>query len=287
MTLPLVTAVVPTRNRRELTMRFLERMEAQTHPALRIVVVDSNSSDGTVTAIRARFPTTEILKANDHEYWTAATNRGVRHALEMGTDYVFTINDDAVIEPGHVAALVTLARCNGCAILGNQINLLAEPDRIWSLGTVTVWGSADFLKLSHTGQQQKDLDWDVAKAQVIPVDALPGNGVLIQAELFRRIGLYDELFLPHYHADSEWVMRAARRGIQAWVTPQVILLNDFTPAQKRLSLGSVKGLIYALGHRRSHLYLLPVFTIFWRYCPRRERWRTFIALVGRFLRMRP
>ncbi|MCP9786319.1 glycosyltransferase family 2 protein [Cyanobium sp. N5-Cardenillas] len=286
MTLPLVTAVVPTRNRRELTLRFLERMAAQTYPALRIVVVDSHSSDGTVAAIRARFPATEILEASDHDFWTAATNRGVRHALESGTDYVFTINDDAVIEPGHVAALVTLARRNGCVILGNQINLLGEPDRIWSLGTRTVWASSDFLKLAHTGQRQQELALEVATSEVLPVDALPGNGVLIQADAFRRIGLYDALFLPHYHADSEWVMRAVHRGIQAWVTPRVILLNDFTPAQKQLSLGSLQGLIYALGHRRSHLYLLPVLTIFWRYCPRREKWRTLRALAGRFLRMR-
>ncbi len=284
---PVVTAVVPTRNRRALTLRFLERMEAQTYPALRIVVVDSNSSDGTVAAIRAHFPTTTILEASDHDYWTAATNRGVRHALERGTEYVFTINDDAVIEPGHVAALVTLARRHGCAILGNQINLLGEPDRIWSLGTGTVWGSSDVLKLAHTGQRQQDLGLEVATAEVLPVDALPGNGVLIEAEVFRRIGLYDALFLPHYHADSEWVMRAVRRGFRAWVTPRVILLNDFTPAQKTLSLGSVRGLIYALGHRRSHLYLLPVLTIFWRYCPRREKCRTLRALAGRFLRMRP
>ncbi|MCP9860317.1 MULTISPECIES: glycosyltransferase family 2 protein [unclassified Cyanobium] len=286
MTPPLVTAVVPTRNRCELSLRFLARMAAQTYPALRIVVVDANSSDGTVAAIRQQHPHVTVLEAGDRDFWAGATNRGVRQALAAGTDYVLTINDDAVVSADYVARMVALAQQHGCAILGNQINLLGEQDRIWSLGTVTVWGSSDFLRLAHTGQRQQDLELEVATAEVLPVDALPGNGVLIQAEAFRRIGLYDALFLPHYHADSEWVMRAVRRGIKAWVTPRVILLNDFTPAQKQLPLESLGGLIYALGHRRSHLYLLPVLTIFWRYCPRRQKWRTLRALASRFLRMR-
>lgn len=286
MTPPVVTAVVPTRNRRELTLRFLERLACQSYPRLRIVVVDSHSSDGTVAAIRQRHPQVTVLEAGDRDFWAGATNRGVREALAAGTEYVLTINDDAVIGPDHVAAMVDLAERHGCGILGNQINWLSEPDRIWSLGTGTVWGTRHFLKLLHSGERLSDLAPAVAAAEVLPVEALPGNGVLIEAGIFRRIGLYDALFLPHYHADSEWVMRAALHGVQAWVTPQVILLNDFSADQKRLSLGSFRGLVYALGHRRSHLYLLPLLTIFWRYCPGGEKWRTVRALAARFLRMR-
>ncbi|KEF41071.1 MAG: hypothetical protein ER33_13430 [Cyanobium sp. CACIAM 14] len=285
-TVPMVTAVVPTRNRRELTLRFLARMAAQTHPALRLVVVDANSSDGTVAAIRRQHPQVTVLEAGDREFWAGATNRGVRQALAAGTDYVLTINDDAIVAADYVARMVALARCHGCAILGSRIDLLAEPGRIWALGTRTEWGTERFLRLAHHDQLESELEPAVAGAEVLEAEAMPGNGVLIRADVFRRVGLYDAFWLPHYHADSEWVMRAVRRGLTARVTPRVVLFNDFHDDQKRLPLDSAGGLLFTFLHPKSHLYLPAVAAILWRHCPPRRRWSTLQALGRRFLRMK-
>jgi GT2 family glycosyltransferase len=286
MSLPLVTAVVPTRNRRELTLRFLERMDAQSHSALRIVVVDANSSDGTVAAIRQQHPHVTVVAAGDRDFWAGATNQGVRQALAAGTDYVLTINDDAVVDGDYVARMVAMAQHHGCAILGSRIDLLAEPGRIWALGTSTEWGTERFLRLAHHDLLESQLDPAVAQAEVLNAEAMPGNGVLIRQDVFRRVGLYDACWLPHYHADSEWVMRAVRRGIAARVTPAIVLLNDFGEAQKRFPLGSLRGLLFTFFHPKSHLYLPAVAMILWRYCPPAQRWPTLRALGGRFLRMK-
>jgi len=286
MTPPLVTAVVPTRNRRELTLRFLARMAAQTYPALRIVVVDANSSDGTVAAIRQQHPHVTVLAAGDREFWAGATNRGVRQALAAGTDYVLTINDDAVVAADYVARMVALAQQHDCAILGSRIDLLAEPGRIWALGTRTDWGTDRFLRLSHHDELASQLEPAVAQAEVLEAEAMPGNGVLIRRDVFRRVGLYDARWLPHYHADSEWVMRAVRLGLTAKVTPAIALLNDFGDEQKRLPLGSLRGLLFTFFHPKSHLYLPAVAAILWRHCPPDQRWPTLRALAGRFLRMK-
>ncbi|MCT0208483.1 glycosyltransferase family 2 protein [Synechococcus sp. CS-1332] len=287
MSLPLVTAVVPTRNRRELSLRFLERMAAQSYGALRIVVVDANSSDGTVAAIRQQHPQVTVVAAGDRDFWAGATNRGVRQALAAGTDYVLTINDDAVVSADYVARMVAVAQQHSCAILGSRIDLLGEPGRIWALGTSTDWGTERFLRLAYQDELASQLDPAVAQAEVLEAEAMPGNGVLIRQDVFRRIGLYDAVWLPHYHADSEWVMRAVRRGIAAKVTPAIVVLNDFGAAQKRLPLGSLRGLLFTFFHPKSHLYLPAVAAILWRYCPPAQRGPTLRALGGRFLRMKP
>jgi GT2 family glycosyltransferase len=286
MTLPLVTAVVPTRNRRETTLRFLAAMAGQSHGALRVVVVDANSSDGTVAAIRRQHPKVTVVTADDRDFWAGATNRGVRRALAAGTDYVLTINDDAVVPADYVERMVALAQSHGCGILGSRIDLLAEPGRIWALGTGTDWGTDRFLRLSHHDELASQLDPALAAAEVLKVEAMPGNGVLIRQEVFRRVGLYDAFWLPHYHADSEWVMRAVRQGIDARVTPGVVVLNDFGDEQKRLPLGSLGGLLFTFFHPKSHLYLPAVAAILWRHCPPAQRWPTLRALAGRFLRMK-
>ncbi|MFN9693489.1 MAG: glycosyltransferase family 2 protein [Synechococcaceae cyanobacterium] len=280
---PRLTAVVPVRNRRQLTLRFLEQMTQQTYPNLRVVVVDSNSSDGTAAAIRAAHPQVRLLAAGDNEFWAGATNRGLRQALAQGSDWLLTINDDAVIAPDHIERLLAIATAQGCRILGSQINHLEDPERIWSLGTFTSWGGSELLRLGHHGLRNDQREPALVASELLRVDALPGNGVLWHHSVLREIGLFNDRLLPHYHADSELVMRAVARGIPAWVTPQLVLLNDFSPQQKQLPLGSLRGVLWTLGHPKSHLYLPPLLTILWRYCPNRRKPATVLALLRRFL----
>jgi GT2 family glycosyltransferase len=282
---PRLTAVVPVRNRRLLTLRFLEQMASQTYRNLRVVVVDSNSTDGTAAAIRAAHPQVTVLTAGDDAYWAGATNRGLRQALAQGSDWLLTINDDAVIAPDHIERLLAIATAHGCRILGSQINHLDDPELIWSLGTFTSWGSSELLRLGHHGQRNEQREPALATSAVLRVDALPGNGVLWHRSVLREIGLFNDRLLPHYHADSELVMRAVARGIPAWVTPQLVVLNDFSPRQKQLPLGSLRGLLWTLGHPKSHLYLPPLLYILWRYCPIKRKPATLLALLRRFLNM--
>lgn len=284
--MPMVTAVVPTRNRRSITLRFLARMAVQSHGALRVVIVDANSSDGTVAAIHQSYPDVTVLDVGDWDFWTGATNRGVRQALTVGTDYVLTINDDALVPEDYVERMVALALRHGCEILGSRIDLLSESGRVWSLGTRTDWGSNSFLRLVHHDMLVSQLDPAVINAEILDAEALPGNGVLIRQDVFRRVGLYDSFWLPHYHADSEWVMRARKLGIPAKVTPSVVLSNDFTDEQKKLPLRSARGLLFTFFHPRSHLYLPAVLTIICRYCPAKQRLSTVLALTNRFFKMR-
>lgn len=283
---PQVGVVVPTRNRWLKTQRFLSAIADQTYPHLQVIIVDANSSDGTPERVRQNFPQVNVIEVGDQCYWTGSTNAGVCHALDTGCDYVFTINDDAVFAVDHVEQLVKLAQTHDCLILGNRINYLAERDRIWSLGTYSNWGSSAFLTLAYCDAREADVPAEVWALPVRKVEALPGNGVLIHRSVFAKIGLYNDWLLPHYHADSELIMRANRAGIQAFIAPNVVLYNDFSVEQKRLNLKSIRGLTYALFHKKSHLFLPPLLYTFVRYCPPQQWVRTLWALGRRALSLR-
>jgi GT2 family glycosyltransferase len=273
------------RNRCAITLRCLDALARQTYTSLRVVVVDSHSTDDTVLSVRSAFPEVRVLHATDRDFWAGATNIGVRHALDSGSDWILTINDDALIEADYVERLMQIACRFGCLILGSQINYLEDPRRIWALGTFTDWGTAEMLRLGlhdeHSGDFVNNFDQD----EIVQVDALAGNGVLLHHSVFRRIGIYNASMLPHYHADSELVMRAVAAGISAWVTPRVVVLNDFSPNQKRLPLSTFSGLVWSLGSMKSHLYLPALLYIFCRYCPFRLKISTAISLLRRFLAM--
>jgi GT2 family glycosyltransferase len=141
------------------------------------------------------------------------------------------------------------------------------------------------LRLGHHGQLNEQREPAVATSALLRVDALPGNGVLWHRSVLQDIGLFNDRLLPHYHADSELVMRAVASGIPAWVTPQLVVLNDFSPRQKELPLGSLRGLLWTLAHPKSHLYMPAVLYLLWRYCPSRRKAATLLALLRRFLNM--
>ncbi|MEO1350764.1 MAG: glycosyltransferase family 2 protein [Cyanobacteria bacterium J06635_15] len=263
---PTVAAIIPTRNRRVKTLRFLAALSQQTYSHLQPVVVDSASSDGTPAAVRNNFPDVKVIEVGDRNYWAGATNHGIRYALEHNVEFMLTINDDSVIETDHVERLVALAIRHHLTILGNRIDYLSQPGLIWSLGTQINWNQPKMITLRYQDVSAQALPPALLEQEILPVDALPGNGVLIHRSVFERIGLYNAWLLPHYHSDSELILRARQDGIQAYVAPHIILLNDFSKAQKAVQLNSLRGLYRAFCHKKSHLFLPPLIYLFLRYC---------------------
>jgi GT2 family glycosyltransferase len=284
--LPTVAAIITTFNRQDKLCRFLDLILAQTYPNLQIVVVDSSSSDGTVDLVKTRFPQVSLIQVSDREFWTGATNAGVKLALDRQVDFILTINDDAVIAPDYITKLVNLAEQHQLSILGTRIDYLTPKDRVWSLGTYTDWGSDRFLKIAYNDLYLSDIPPEILAQELISVDALPGNGVLIKTTVFEQIGLYNAKLCPHYHGDSELIMRAKKAGIQAWIAPQVILSNDFSNAQKQLPRKNIAGLKYIFFHPKSHLFMPPIIYLIWQYCPRSQQIATLWSLLQRFQQLK-
>ncbi len=284
---PSVAVISPTFNRQAKLCRFLQAIEQQTYPNLQVIIIDSGSSDGTPTLVRDKFPSVTLLEVSDRHFWAGATNVGVKLALARQVDFILTINDDAVISPTHIERLVALAQQHQLEILSNRIDYLHPHDKVWSLGTYTDWGSDRLLKIAYNNVKLADIPHDVLGREILEVDTLPGNGVLIARSVFEKIGLYDDKFCPHYHADSELIMRAKQLAqIQAWVAPQIVLQNDFSEEQKQVDRRGLSKLIYIFFNPKSHLFMPAILAIIWQYCPRERKLNTLLSLIVRFKNMR-
>jgi GT2 family glycosyltransferase len=281
-----VAAIIPTFNRKDKLCRFLDLILAQTYPYLQIIVVDSSSTDGTIDLVKARFPQVTLVEISDRQFWTGATNAGVKLALDRQVEFILTINDDAIITTDHISKLVNLAEDKQLSILGNRIDYLTPNDKIWSLGTYSNWGTDRFLKIAYNDTNIADIDGRILIQELIPVDTLPGNGVLIRSAVFKQIGLYNAKFCPHYHGDSEFIMRAKKAGIGAWLAPQIVLKNDFNNKQKELPLKTITGLRYVFFNPKSHLFMRAILYLIWEYCPRSQQLPTLWSLLKRFKTMR-
>lgn len=90
-----IAVAMLTYNRRGEVLRSLERLRALPERP-RIVVVDNASTDGTVEAIHAVYPTLEVVHAGGN-LGAAGRNLGLR---QLDTPYVALCDDDTWWEPG-------------------------------------------------------------------------------------------------------------------------------------------------------------------------------------------
>lgn len=94
--------IVNWNNRRE-TLECLAAVEAQLTDGASITVVDNGSTDGSATAITAKHPHVKLFALKENRGFTG----GLAAALAGSTaDHVIFLNNDAVPEPGWLAALV-------------------------------------------------------------------------------------------------------------------------------------------------------------------------------------
>lgn len=276
--LPIVGIVTPVRNRIAWSVSFVQQILAQSYPFIRIYVVDASSTDGTPLAIQALgHPAVRLIPVSSSNYWTGATNEGVSCALADGCDYIITLNDDAIVPRGFVETLVSTAIRRGIKILGSMISYSHEPGRIWGAGSYNDWSAGNFLqtKFANTWYaQQGELG-----NEVIEAECLCGNGTLIEASVFEKIGVYNSKFTPHYHADTEFTLRARRYGINSFVATKAWIYNRFYE--------STDGAMTARNRRyfslRSANYLRPILFVLQQYCPSGDRVVAFCKYVERYL----
>jgi glycosyltransferase involved in cell wall biosynthesis len=148
---PLVSVVIPSRNRADMLLRCLDALAAQTYPAIELVVVDDASSDDTQAAL-ARFAEQHprlgliALQNSPQRGANPSRNRGI--AASHGSLVAFE-DDDCIAEPGWIEALVRgfVSERVG-AVTG--IVLDPEPRNIFDLafrGTHRVYGEVHATRL--------------------------------------------------------------------------------------------------------------------------------------------
>jgi GT2 family glycosyltransferase len=264
---PKVSIVTPVFNGIEYTAAYLRSMLQVTYPNIEIIIVDDGSTDGTADRLAREFPQVRVLSGDGNLWWSGGTNLGIRDALERGTDFVLTMNNDVKVAPEFLDALMNCARKRPGAIVGGKIFFIDQPDRIWSAGGKVRWASGKTFEILGHGIT------DCAEfSRSREVDFFTGMCVLYPASLFGRIGYFDAADFPQYHADSEFTLRARAAGIPVVFEPDAKVWNrvDSTFMQRFVKLGrfGANEIRELLTSFRSPMNLKEYWLIHRRYCPK-------------------
>jgi glycosyltransferase involved in cell wall biosynthesis len=168
-----VTVIVPTHNRRDLLRRTLDSILRQRGVSLEVVVVDDGGYDGTSDAIRdLGMPEVRVVRHPQSRGVSAARNTGLADAR---TSWVAFVDDDDLWAPDKLSEQLASIKA-------------VEGARWACVGAVHVNESLDVIAQSPT-PESGFVDTVMPYRNVIPGG---GSGVLVETDLARAVGGFDE-----------------------------------------------------------------------------------------------
>ena len=232
---PSVLVVVLTWNGREDTLACVESVLALDYPRFPLLVIDNASSDGTAEELQQRFGSrVEILRLRENLLYAGGMNAGLERARQAGTEFVLLLNNDIVLDPGMLAALVR-ARRGGRARRrrGPKIYYHSRPDRLWFAGgELSLWrGWPHHRGLRQIDRGQHDRSYDA--------DYLTGCALLLRTAVLREVGLLDTGYAM-YAEDADWCLRARERGYRLRYVPEARLWHKVSASAGARSLFKIR-----------------------------------------------
>jgi len=129
-TKPLVSVVIPTRNRNNKLSRCLDSVFGSDYHELEVIVVDDASDAPVEKAMASRFPQVRFVRNEQRKLLACSRNSGA--AFSRG-DYLFFLDDDNILAPDCIRLLVeTLGRSDMIAVASPIIFYLARPNKVWT-----------------------------------------------------------------------------------------------------------------------------------------------------------
>ena len=108
---PRVIAVVVTYNRKPLLLESLAAVHAQSRAPDAVIVIDNASADDTSAAVRANFPSVQLVALTHNTGGAGGFAGGMALALAGAADLVWLMDDDTVPGPHALRAMLEARAC--------------------------------------------------------------------------------------------------------------------------------------------------------------------------------
>jgi GT2 family glycosyltransferase len=199
-------------NGREDTLRCLASLRAVPEPHA-VYISDNGSTDGSVAAIRAAHPEAVLIENGANLGYSGGNNAAIERAVADGADWVVLLNNDAVADPGVLAAFARAADAHPEA--GLLAGMLLFPD-----GRVQWAGQRIGLRSGYSG---RPVGYGKPLAEVAPHEGPAARGVgalmAVSRAAIEAVGTFDhDLFA--YVEDVDWSLRIRAAGFTCWFVPE-------------------------------------------------------------------
>lgn len=219
---PLVSIIVPTRDRADLVERCAESILFQTdYPAIELLIIDNDSRDPTATALLARLARLDRVRILPHPgpfNYSAMNNRAAREA--RGAVLVLLNNDTAAIRRDWLRDMVAHALRPDVGAVGAR--LLYEGGRVQHAGLVFQPDVAPVHQFRFADHGETGPGGELVLAR--SVSMVTGACLALRRSLFLQAGGLDEKLRVAFN-DVDLCMRLGDLGYRIVWTPVAELFH--------------------------------------------------------------
>jgi len=219
-----VAAVVLSYNGETDTLECLRSLaELRAPGGLDTIVVDNASTDGTVKAVRERFPGVELIASPRNLGFSGGNNLGIERALELGSDWILVLNNDTTVAPNALERLLAAAESHPSAGILSPVIFFTDP------GDVLWFGGARFdPRRGYSGRMEHYRRRAPAHLNTpVSVDFVTGAAMLISRGAIQRVGAFDPDYFFLYE-DVDLSLRVRAAGMELLLVPDAKVWHRVT-----------------------------------------------------------
>ncbi|WP_411732510.1 WecB/TagA/CpsF family glycosyltransferase [Paeniglutamicibacter sp.] len=235
------SVLVVTYNNEDTIDELIASLRHEAHSlALRVVVADNGSADGTMQRLAAHSDVISVPTESNLGY--AGGINAIR-SLAGDCSAVLILNPDLTVGPGAIAAMLDRLSLSDAGIVVPRL-LQGDGTTYPSLRREPTLGGAlgDALLGERFPQRPgwaSEIDFDPeCYAHPHQVDWATGAALLIDAELEGRLGAWDEQFFL-YSEETDYFRRARESGATIWYEPEAVMTHHMGGSGSSVALNAL------------------------------------------------
>ena len=208
MSAPKVSIIIVNYNGKELLQKCLDSLLKVNYDNFEIILVDNNSTDGSVEFITKNYPSLIIIKLDSNKGFAEPNN--VAAKISKGK-YLLFLNNDTVVTPNFISEMVKVMEIDKKIAICQS--LLLKPD-----GSVDSSGDfIDHLGVVYNSKTKIDEIREVSSAR--------GASMLVRSDIFEKLDGFDQKFFVTFE-DVDLCWRSWILGYRVLIIPASIVYHE-------------------------------------------------------------
>lgn len=200
-----ITVVLVNYNGKKFLKKCIESIYNQTYKNILILIVDNNSTDGSVQWLAVNYPEIKVIACKKNYGFSKGNNIGISYAMGHGADYILLLNVDTVIGQSMIGYLLEYA--NNTTVTVPKIYSDKNMKKIWYAGGVMDFSNG---RSYHKIQNRGNID---------EVTFACGCCMLIHKDIIAKVGMLNEKYYLYFE-DTDFSIRLDKNNIKIKYIPK-------------------------------------------------------------------